>query len=277
MVPSNANFCRSCGDSLPPDAAYCPGCGTAIYDGWERHSSKERTRTARTANTTDRQFRRHVEDYLVEGWTVEREFDDRVVLVNRGFGSLVAHIALVLFTSGVGNVVYAWYCYGPGAPRRELRADGVSRSLDDRRGRVGGIDLPTVGGLVVGFLGLSLAATLFALGEASLLVALLLLTTFVLLGVTARSRSDHTESLTTFGRKRTLSEQSLGDVPEACADCGDVILDGVERTFAERTYVAGVPVRTHETGTNRYCGDCANDDGGFRVAAYDRERERELA
>jgi predicted RNA-binding Zn-ribbon protein involved in translation (DUF1610 family) len=273
MVPSRSNFCHTCGDSLPPDAAYCPACGTAVV-GRSSPRSPRRDWSGRASGAV---YHRRLEDYLARGWSIEREFDDRVVLVNRGFGSLVPHIALVFFTQGIGNLVYAWYCYGPGAPRRELRVDGTDQSLDDTGGRFAGVDLPTVAGLGVGVVALPLALWLFLTGYTNVLVVALLVTTLLLLGVTLRSWAADPESVTTFGRKRTLTEQSIGDVPEACADCGDVILDGVERTFAERTYLAGVPLRTHETGSNRYCGDCATDDKRVHTVAYDREKERELA
>lgn len=271
MVSSASRFCRACGDTLPHDAAFCPACGTAVDSATPSAAAIERA-----CRTSDSQFRRRVEKYRAHGWTVERELEDRVVLVDRGFGSVLVHVALFPFTQGVGNLLYAGYCYGPGAPRRELRVDGTTRSLGEQRGRVGGIDVATASGVVVGFAGLALVAALVAQGVLSWSVVVLLVTTLVLFGVLASTGGDDRESLTTFGRKRTLSERAIGDVPEACADCDGVVLDGVERRFAERTYVAGIPVRTHESGSNRYCRACATDDE-FQVAGYDSEAERELA
>lgn len=54
----------------------------------------------------------------------------------RGFSSLGSHLALVLFTGGVGNVVYAWYKYSYDADRELIRAD----EDDDRFARDGTID-----------------------------------------------------------------------------------------------------------------------------------------
>ncbi|WP_049893424.1 hypothetical protein [Halogranum rubrum] len=265
MRPSRATYCRGCGDFLPLDAAYCPACGTAVSQRG-------------TVRTPDVLFQRRIEYYLARGWKIEHEFDERVVLVNRGFGSLVPHIALVFFTQGIGNLVYAWYCYGPGAPRRELRADGTDQSLGDTGGRFSGVDLPTVAGLGVGMVALPLVLWLFLVGYTNVLVVALLVTTLVLLGVTLWNRTSNTKSPTTFGRKRSLTERPIGDVPEACSDCGEVILDGVERSFATRTYVAGMPVKTHESGTNRYCRHCVTDSRRTaQTSDYEREKDREIA
>lgn len=282
-MPSTANFCHACGESLPPDAAFCAACGTAVHRTDSSTSSPTpATRPSswsanRRTGRHDPAFRRRVEDYLAHGWTVEYESDERVVLVNRGFGSILIHIALVFLTQGLGNLVYAWYSYSPGAPRRELRVEGEDRSLDDDSGRVSGFDLPTLAGIGVGAVGLPLSVWLFATGYGNLLVVVLFVMTLVLLGLSLRGRAEETQSPTTFGRKRTLTERDIGDVPEACADCGDVILDGVERRFAERTYVAGIPLKTHESGANRYCRDCAAESNVRQKSEYERERRRELA
>lgn len=275
MVPSEPAFCTHCGASFPPDAAYCSRCGTAVEHG----GTGDGASGGRAGSDAEEAFRDRVEDYLVYGWSIERDFGDRVVLVYRGFGSLLAHLLLVFLTGGVGNVVYAWYCYGPGASRRELRADGTDRSLDDSGGRVGGIDLPAVAGVAVGVLVVVAAASGLAYGIV-LPTVVALVTLFVVLAARFVARPERFRSPTTFGRKRTLREQAVGAVPDPCADCGGAIRDGVERAFAERTYVAGVPVRTHESGSNRYCRACATGDGDAAAdgaAERDRDRPREFA
>lgn len=274
MVSSAPRFCRACGDSLPRDAAFCPGCGTAV-DASPTAKTAGISGFDRTSSASNSQFRRRVRHYLARGWKVEHEFDDRVILVDRGFGSPIVHIPLFFVTSAVGNLVYAAYCYGPGAPRRELRTDGTVHPVGDD-GWTSSLDYPTLAGIVTGFVGLSLVVALVAQGYGSLLVALLLATTLVLFGVLARGRVDGYQSPTTFGRKRTLTEQPVSDLSASCTDCGGPIHDGVERTFAERTYLAGFPVRTHESGMNRYCRGCASSDESVRSVEYDREKEREF-
>jgi len=54
-----------------------------------------------------------VEDYMFQGYEIEDEFDDRAVLVNKTYGSLLGHILVFIFTAwftfGLGNLIYLAY------------------------------------------------------------------------------------------------------------------------------------------------------------------------
>ncbi|SEO83564.1 zinc-ribbon domain-containing protein [Halogranum amylolyticum] len=273
MGPSASRFCRACGDTLSPSAAFCPACGTAV----DTPSTVRDDPFGRATGGHDGKFRRRLVHYRVAGWTVEREFDDRVVLVDRGIGSPALHVALLLSTGGVGNVAYAWYCHGPGAPRCELRTDGTVRRVDDATGGATSLDYPTLAGVIACFIGFALVTRLVRQWSFVLLAVLLLVTTLASVGALAARRVDDRQSPTTFGRKRTVTEREVNDRSLSCAVCDSPLSDGVERTFAERTYLAGLPVRTHESGTNRYCRRCTSDEERARDADGDRERDREFA
>ena len=59
--------------------------------------------------------RREIEDALSMGWRIESEGPDRVVLVDRSFGTVFGHLIVALltfwWTMGLGNLVYAAYKY----------------------------------------------------------------------------------------------------------------------------------------------------------------------
>ncbi|WP_157971641.1 zinc ribbon domain-containing protein [Halorussus litoreus] len=68
---------------------------------------------------------REIDDAIAEGWTIETETPERVVLVKRGMGSLWVHLLLVVLTGwwswGVVNLVYGGYEYFAHAQRRVVR------------------------------------------------------------------------------------------------------------------------------------------------------------
>lgn len=95
---SASNFCSQCGVALSPGVSFCSRCRTAAGT-----AVGSRTRRDRPA------FRRRIEYFTVEGWDVKHDYGDRVVMINRGFGSIPLHPLLLVFTSPIGNLFYVWY------------------------------------------------------------------------------------------------------------------------------------------------------------------------
>ncbi|WP_135826993.1 zinc ribbon domain-containing protein [Halorussus ruber] len=269
------NFCSQCGESLSPGDAFCSACGAAVGDGATSARSRAASRPGGTATSSRAEtatssgrtgFRRRVEDLAVEGWDVKRDYGNRVVMVNRGIGSIGIHVLLFVTTSGVGNLLYAWYSYSLGADRVELRDDGTERYSDDRNAATGGWDLKSAVGVAAGLL---LAATFALVGLLLLWVTSSLVTTglslaFLLAALVSvplgTQFAPGFESPTTFGRRRTTDSTVANAPNKPCTACSRPVGTGVRRTFAERRYVAGIPVRTFEEGENCYCRSCANGD-----------------
>ncbi|WP_135807289.1 zinc ribbon domain-containing protein [Halorussus marinus] len=247
--PNGSNFCSQCGSALGPDDSFCSDCGAPIG--------------SRRSNRRD-DFRRRVEDHTVEGWDVKHDYGDRVVLIDRGFGSLGVHALLFLFTWGFGNLLYAWYSYSPGADRIELRADGTERYVSG-----GGEDDASGDDLVSDpasyFLSFLCAIFGFAvLGDAVALPAALFGVTCLAVALFAfppfRKRFADRESVTTFGRVRSTDEEVVEAPDVPCTACSRPVGTGVKRTFGETLYVAGLPISTDEKGENWYCRSCAQGD-----------------
>ncbi|QLG27025.1 zinc ribbon domain-containing protein [Halorarum halophilum] len=282
-MPSGDRYCSACGARLTPGDRFCSQCGNGVDTGGSAGGSA----SSGSSLDADRAWlRRRVEDYRVRGWTLEHDHGDRVVLVDRGFGSLPVHFVLLLLTGGVGNVLYAWYRHTSGAPRREIRADGSERSYpDDARL---GVDPWMAAGAVLGFLFVVTAALTFAAGAASAASGPLVLVTGVLflaiaLGVTyfPLAARQGNVPLSTVGRKRTVSTDRVRNPPEPCAACGDRVRSGVRRAYADRWYLAGLPLRTYESGENVYCRECfegeSDTDGPDVEAELDESTETERA
>jgi hypothetical protein len=94
--------------------------------------------------------------------------------------------------------------------------------------------------------------------------------TFLLLGVAAsgrgRRRLARRREPTAFGRRTTVESRTV--TPDEsfdgrCTACGASVERGVVRRYREETVVAGVPLSTHEAGTNAYCLDCALTEFGL--------------
>lgn len=244
------NFCSSCGGNLQPGDAYCSQCGTRVGSD---DSSGRSTRRG--------WFRRRLEDLTVDGWEIEQDHGDRAVVVRRGLGSIWIHLLLLLFTGGIGNLVYAWYCYSVGADRVEVRADGTRRRLN---GNDDGIDASAVAS-TLSFVAAALLAWIGVTIFMGLSVGLTVLGAclFVAAGLglpSVRRRLGTRRSLTTFGRVRETDERIVNRPRTPCSACASPVNTGVERTYGARLYIAGVPVSTHQDGTNVYCRSCANGD-----------------
>ncbi|WP_139136116.1 zinc ribbon domain-containing protein [Haladaptatus sp. W1] len=257
-----SNFCSQCGSALSPGDSFCSQCGSAVGAAGD---GRRYTRGAGTRHPQDLGFRRRVEDLTVEGWDVKHDYGERVVMVNRGFGSIPLHILLLMSTSGVGNLLYAWYCYSPGADRIELRADGSEEYFENEGVSTGWSAKSALGFLVSSFFGVfgvlfgsfllltNWAGAGLVFGTASLLLGLFLL-------LLAPKHVPGFKSPTTFGRVRSTDEKTVFEPATPCSVCAEPVGNGVKRTYHERTYVAGIPVRTVNEGDNHYCRSCARGD-----------------
>ena len=80
------------------------------------------------ANRSER-LQRQIDDAIADGWRIESETPERVVLVKRNFGSLGVHVVIAVLTGwwsfGVVNLVYGAYKYLNDSQRRVLR-DGAA-------------------------------------------------------------------------------------------------------------------------------------------------------
>lgn len=198
-------------------------------------------------------LRRRVADLQADGWEVTRDDGDRVRLVDRGIGSLPVHLLLFFLTSPVGNLLYGWYSWSYGAPEREVTAAGGDRLVDD--GDLVGRLAPLLAGLIVGFNAIVFVGFLLA-GVPSVAFGVALFTLLCTVGAAFYTTDFDTASPGTFGRERSVETEHVRTPPESCAACGHRVLEGERRRFADRLYLAGLPVRTYETGTNTYCADC---------------------
>jgi len=118
-----ASYCPGCGSGVGPGDSYCGKCGQDLTD-----SGRDREEDLR-------QFRARVGDYAADGWNIQYDAGDEVGLVDRGYGSVPVHILLLLFTGGIGNIIYGWYHYENSAERTVLRAQGYdgTRGTGTRR------------------------------------------------------------------------------------------------------------------------------------------------
>ncbi|WP_266077732.1 zinc ribbon domain-containing protein [Haladaptatus caseinilyticus] len=263
---STSNFCSQCGATLGSGASFCSQCGTAVEPGSERGfgsdvGSDRMSGTGRSSTA----FRRRIEDLSVEGWDVKHDYGDRVVMINRGFGSIPLHVLLLLFTSGVGNLLYAWYNYSPGADRVELREDGSEEymakdgfSTEWSLRSVASFFIASALGVFTTVFGLLALLTTTDLAGTAFGVTFFLLGLFSLL--LAPQHVPGFESPTTFGTVRSTDERTIFEPTVPCTVCSAPVGTGVKRTFSKKRYVAGIPVETANAGVNHYCRSCARGD-----------------
>lgn len=294
--PPSTGACRECGRALPPDANFCPGCGTELGDAADAAYCAEcgeplapddefcaacgaaRPEAARRADRRDdaaandeahRAFRRRVRDHLDDGWELTEDRGDRVVLVDRGVGSVPVHVLLLLTTGGVGNLLYGWYHYSELAETRRLGVsdgplpDGELSEPGASDGAFVALSGYLLGG-VLSLIGLGIAAVAAEQG-APLGAAFGL--AFAVVGVAltppAERRLNRRHALSRFGRIRTVDHRVVRATERTespCVVCGESFERGVVRRRRDETVAAGVPVRTHATERNHYCADCAREE-----------------
>ena len=302
-VPAGASFCPDCGADLgdTADPAYCVECGEAFDDddrfcsncGASRSGggdgASERSgrvgraskgpngrssgpdaspsRSASPPRENSRAFRRRVQDHLDAGWDIERDDGDRVVLVDRGIGSVGVHILLFIFTSGIGNLLYGWWHYSKLAERRRL-VRGDETAVRTPSSAAGGGTVETVSAYVLTALLLLIGGWIaFFAATAGSPPAALIGLAFAGLGLgvapPVRRRLDRRHGITAFGRQKTVDHRIVRPpetVDEPCVVCGEAFDRGLVRRRRDETVAAGVPVRTHSIRRNYYCVDCAQSE-----------------
>lgn len=71
-----------------------------------------------------RRLQREIDDLVAQGWKIEDEAPDRVVMVDREFGSVASHVLVAILTvwwsMGLGNIVWGAYNYVSKSRRRVL-------------------------------------------------------------------------------------------------------------------------------------------------------------
>lgn len=79
------------------------------------------------SSVVDDELQERIDDAKVEGWKVDQQEGDRVVMTKHDWGSLGGHFIVALLTAwwtiGIGNLCYAGYRYFAKADRRVVRAD----------------------------------------------------------------------------------------------------------------------------------------------------------
>lgn len=72
-----------------------------------------------------RRIQERLDAAIADGWQIEQETPDRIVLVRRSYGSVGVHVLLAVFTAwwsfAAFNLLYAGYCYLEESERRVLR------------------------------------------------------------------------------------------------------------------------------------------------------------
>lgn len=263
------NFCFRCGARLRAGDRYCSECGT-VADG------------ARATDTRS-EFRRRIEGLIAEGWEVQHDDGDRAILIDREIGSIGVHVLLLLFTGGIGNLLYGWYSYSMNAERIELRSDGTCRWLKrDSKTSTMEIDretadwaLSVIAAVLLFFLGLTFLTS--GASTIAVLIGLGSLVGAVSLLPPVRRRLAARRSIDTFGRVRETDERVVDRPDTPCSACAAPVEQGVERRYGERTYVAGVPVQTREHGRNVYCRGCASDRSFDRNETVESLTERSFS
>lgn len=269
------DYCRKCGDRFDQGEAFCSNCGTARVSAEERERRQRGQRAnvassgASPAHAPDRdesdrdEFRRRVEGHLARGWTIEHDYGDRVVLVDRDVGSIGVHVLLLVFTGGVGNLIYAWYRYTTGAKRRYLAADeadeaAVERELRSRRSDDEMAVVVAIGAYLLGaFLAFVGAALALSEGAPGVVVGLPLLIAGLLLMPAVHRRIGRFRGITRFGSVKSTDERTFRGRSETCVVCGERTDRGLERRYVQERVVAGIPLYTEREGRNYYCPDCA--------------------
>ncbi|WP_276253430.1 zinc ribbon domain-containing protein [Halomontanus rarus] len=214
---------------------------------------------------------------IEDGWEVEHDFGDRIVLIRRSFGSTGMHILIGFFTiwwtMGIGNALYAAYCYYSNAERRVLWADQSNRS-NEPAVRAGNSAHDTVESSSSGNLGTTILLWLGALimvaaaqTSATILWTVIFGAVAIILALSGtsslspvRRRLEKRQSITDNGWTRSVRERSVVNPDETCAACAGHVGRGVERTYSTEFAVLGVPLTTDERGTNYYCRRCANGE-----------------
>ncbi|AGB39155.1 zinc ribbon domain-containing protein [Natronococcus occultus] len=261
-VAADGLYCPHCGEALEPSMNFCPDCG---HPSGERGASESRPA-----------LERRVAAAMADGWELEHDFGDHVVMVRRTFGGRDEHLVVaalsVWWTMGLGNALYGLYRYVGDAERMVLRAgpsadEPETESRFETVGRIAG-----AGCLAMALALAGAAAVLAGSTTAPLLAAVAIGLATVGLGLfpEVRHRLGNRRSPSTNGAARSVEESAIVDYDRSCAVCADPVGRGIERTYRKGFYVLGVPLTLSE-GHNAYCRRCANAE-----ADGTRTRERTI-
>ncbi|MFC4438048.1 MULTISPECIES: zinc-ribbon domain-containing protein [Natrialbaceae] len=274
-------YCSHCGESLEPSMNYCPSCGRP--SGGESSNSRATGigvsgPSAGTAGTRPA-LERRVATAMGDGWELEHDFGDHVVMVRRTVGGVNDHLVVaaltIWWTMGFGNAFYGLYRYVGDAERLVLRGDRVSDEPKTSRSRWDTVSrLGAVGCLATALALAGLAVVYSAAAVAPVLVALAV--GFATVGIGAlpsvRRRLGARRSVTANGYTRSVDERSVVAYDRPCAACADPVGRGLERTYRKALCVLGIPLTISE-GRNYYCRRCANAET-TRSTATNRTTDR---
>jgi len=292
------SYCPNCGNELQPPGIYCSQCGTKVrrteparvHDDGSSEGDDERPPEDDTESDeeddaygeTESEFRDRVQRKVMQGWEIEHDAGDGVVLVDRDYGSMGTHILLGIFTGGIGNLVYFLYKYSDSEQivlrRGERSASGHGTApAPVKAGGDGPALKSTFGGFALVLLGLYAIAT-SGLSLGSIMFGVFLVTMGAYIMPQIRRRLEDRHPVTTFGRTKSTDEEVVTDPDAPCSACMSPIDSGVKRTYKEEQVAAGVPLYTVESGSNHYCSDCATGTGTDidEELAGDRERSGEF-
>jgi len=289
--PQSFRYCPSCGTELVGPGHFCSQCGFDCRPGSPSHgSTSERTNAERSTSRSDADesassmsdravLERRISQGLADGWELEHDFGDHAVMINRSLGDAGTHVVIALFTiwwtAGVGNALYAAYCYFGAVQRVIVRPEGIesTKHTQERTGSGAATDVNSSGwslaaiigaaytwfvAIMVGAIGVGVGFTGF--GVFLMVVSLLLFVLGTAMFPPARRRLERRHGITTNGRTHSVDERIVYDVDEPCSGCYGTVGRGVERTYREDVCLFGVPITTSK-GTNTYCRSCANGEG----------------
>jgi hypothetical protein len=258
----DSNYCPNCGSLLGQSVNYCSQCGTQCRKVSPTNDSRDAGDSVDDEEVDIRAFRRRVRTYRQDGWEVEHDYGDSVVLANRGVGHPVVHLILFFTTLGFGNLIYGAYKHSHSAERMEIHADGTdpsSRDIDIGREK----EEDSVGSYIVGSLLLLMGIGSILsnpLSPIALIIGFLMLAGSAHAFPPTKRRLKNRHPVTRFGPVRSTDEEIISDPNRPCTICGSPIETGVRRSYREEYTVAGVPLFTTETGENHYCQECNSGD-----------------
>ena len=274
------SYCSNCGEAVEPDDSYCSDCGHQLVGAADATDSSADASDDPSEQSLE-EFRRRVSDYVANDWDIEYDAGDEVVLVDRGVGSIAVHALLLMFTGGVGNLLYGWYHYSYTAEKKVLRADGTERMPGEDPAPPQGYEGDESGslGAFAAGLGLFIAgiAVLVSAGFSAvpIVVGLALLVLGLRVFPPTYRRIQDRHPPTTFGPTQSVEERVVSDTNEACSVCLDRVEKGIHREYTEEYVVAGLPLYTIEEGENWYCESCRHghpETGVDPIADIDAER-----
>jgi predicted nucleic acid-binding Zn ribbon protein len=289
-----AAYCRVCGSAFESEDRFCsdcgavrdPGIGEADASGNSRRSAPEESWGSGPKGADDTEaamaaFRKRVQSYLADGWVMEHDYGDSVVLVDRDFGSVPVHVALFFFTGGIGNCLYGFHRYKNRADRLRLTA-GEDADARAPSGSTHGPGATDSGGSDSTSVTRIVFSTMLFLGGLAMVVSNPLDAFNWALGVPlllggaylfppTRHRIEDRHPVTRFGTVRSTDETVVRFPDKPCVACGRPIEVGIKRTYREEKAIAGIPVMTVQDGENHYCESCA---GGAEADGHRADRTR---